>query len=475
MNSELIYLAAGLAGGIILGMAIAFLLVKSRYTADIARLTLEKEKLLESIDLLNQEKAGLQQRLDALNERYQAAEKARIEQLAAKDTEIARLNQAHRLLNEQWQADRRRWEEERQKIRAEMEEREKYLLEKTENLTRKILEDTSQKFTEHNRQKLEEIIQPFKADLQAFKQQVEQVDKAHLERTASLRQQIKSLEELNRQITREAQNLANALKGDTKTQGTWGEIILERVLEKSGLEKGREYVTQPSFEVKDDSTRQRLRPDVIVYLPDKKAVIIDAKVSLKAFEAYMNAEDEAQREHWLKMHVQSIRNHIRELSAKEYWRLEALQGYTPDFVLMFIPVEPAFAAALRMAPELYDEALRKNVVLTTPTTLLATLRMIESMWKNEYQQRNVGEIVRQATALYNKFKGFTDDLILLGNKLEDAKKAYANSMKKLSTGKDNLIRKVERIRALGLKNTKQLDPRLIQRALEEGDDVSEED
>jgi len=469
MKAELIYLLSGLAAGIILGMSIAFLLVKSRYTADIARLTLEKEKLLESIDLLNEEKAALQERLEALNERYQTSEKEHIEQLAAKEAQISRLEQARQLLQEQWDADRKRWEEERQKVKAEMEEREKYLLEKTENLTRKILEDTSQKFTEHNRQKLEEIIQPFKADLQAFKQQVEQVDKAHLERTVSLKQQIKSLEELNRQITREAQNLTKALKGDTKTQGTWGEIILERVLEKSGLEKGREYVTQSSFEVKDNEGRQRLRPDVIVYLPDKKAVIIDAKVSLKAFEAYMNTEDEAEREHWLKMHVQSIRNHIRELSAKEYWRLEALQGYTPDFVLMFIPVEPAFAAALRMAPELYDEALRKNVVLTTPTTLLAVLKMIESMWKNEYQQRNVGEILRQATALYEKFKGFSDDLIVLGNKLEDAKKAYNQSMNKLSEGKDNLVRKVERLRKLGLKPKKEIDPRLLRRALDEGE------
>ncbi len=470
MNTEIIYLAAGLVSGLVLGLALGFLLVKSKYTAEISRLVLERDKLNDQWTRSEEEKQNWQQRVEQQAESLRQAEKEHLQQLAAKDTEIERLKQEKIHLHRQWEADRHRWQEDMEKIQKDLSERERYLSEKLENLAHKILEDTSKKLTEHNRQKLDEIIRPFKQDLENFKQKVERVDKEHLQRTASLMQQIKSLEELNRQMSREAQNLSRALKGDTKTQGTWGEIILERVLEKSGLDKGREYITQASFSATDHEYRQRLRPDVIVFLPDDKVAIIDAKVSLKAFEQYVNADDEAEKEQFLKLHVQSLRAHINELAKKEYHRLDVLKGKTPDFTLMFIPVEPAFNAALRAEPGLYDEAFRKNVILTTPTTLLAVLKMIDSMWKNEYQQRNVQEIVRQASALYDKFKGFSDDLIVLGNKLEDARKYYTSSMNKLSTGKDNLVRKVERLRSLGLTPKKQIDDRLLGRALDEGEE-----
>ena len=451
----------------VLGGVLGFFVARSAAGNRLGQLEARNKHLEERLDETEKQSAGLQTALQEREHRIHSLEKQHLEALSAKEAEIQRLGQAMELRSQQWDEERRRWQTELERIEKDFAQREKYLSEKLENLARQILEETSRKFTEHNRQKLDEIIRPFKEDLQQFKTKVEQTDRENLKRTASLMEQIKNLKELNLQITREAQNLTRALKGDTKTQGIWGEAILESILEKSGLEKGREYITQQSFRAAEHETRQRLRPDVIVFLPDNKAVIVDAKVSLKAYEQYINAEDEAGREAALKAHLLSVRKHIDELARKEYHRLDELQGRTPDFTLMFIPVEPAFAVAMREHPELYDEALRRNVVLTTPTTLLALLKMVDNMWKNEYRQRNVQEILRQATSLYEKFTGFTEDLIQLGRQLQNAQKAYENSMNKLSTGKDNLIRKVERMRKLGLSPKKQINPALESRAMDD--------
>lgn len=454
----------------VLGGVLGFFVARSAAGNRLGQLEARNKHLEERLGEAEKSSADLQAGLQERELRIHNLEKQHLEALSAKEAEIQRLNQTLQLRSQQWDEERRRWQTELERIEKDFAQREKYLSEKLENLARQILEETSRKFTEHNRQKLDEIIRPFKEDLQQFKTKVEQTDRENLKRTASLMEQIKNLKELNLQITREAQNLTRALKGDTKTQGIWGEAILESILEKSGLEKGREYITQQSFRAVEHETRQRLRPDVIVFLPDNKAVIVDAKVSLKAYEQYINAEDEAGREAALKAHLLSVRKHIDELARKEYHRLEELQGRTPDFTLMFIPVEPAFAVAMREHPELYDEALRRNVVLTTPTTLLALLKMVDNMWKNEYRQRNVQEILRQATSLYEKFTGFTEDLIQLGRQLQNAQKAYENSMNKLSTGKDNLIRKVERMRKLGLTPKKQINPALESRATDEEND-----
>ena len=462
----ILYLVVAFLTGAVLG----FFVSRSVAGKHLGQLEGRNRHLEERLGEMEKQTTELQSGLQEREARIHQLEKQQVEALAAKDAEIQRLGQAMQLRSEQWDEERRRWQTDLERLQNEFAQREKYLSEKLENLARQILEETSRKFTEHNRQKIDEIIRPFKEDLQKFKTKVEQTDRENLKRTASLMEQIKNLKELNLQITREAQNLTRALKGDTKTQGIWGEAILESILEKSGLEKGREYITQQSFQAVEHESRQRLRPDVIVFLPENKAAIIDAKVSLKAYEQYINTEDEAERETALKAHLLSVRKHIDELARKEYHRLDELQGRTPDFTLMFIPVEPAFAAALRSQPDLYDEALRRNVVMTTPTTLLALLKMIDNMWKNEYRQRNVQEILRQATSLYEKFTGFTEDLIQLGRQLQNAQKTYESSMNKLSTGKDNLIRKVERMRKLGLSPKKQINPALESRSREEDED-----
>ncbi len=438
--------------GIIIGISLAFAFFKSKYTARIAQLSI-------TVDNLRSDLANLQEENQSLSR-----EKENLQwQMAEKDNTLTQLRAQLKFSEENFAKELARWEEKLAETKQMFEEKEKKFTESFQNLAHKILEETGKKFTEQNREKLNEIIRPFREQLTEFKEKVTHTEKESHARHRVLLEQIKNLEQLNKQITEEARNLANALKGDTKAQGTWGEFILASILEKSGLEKGREYVMQESFGTQSEN-RMRVRPDVIVYLPENKAVIIDSKVSLTAYERYINTENETEREIHLKAHLESLRAHIRELSKKDYERIAELQGRTPDFVLMFIPVEPAFSIAMREMPGLYDEALRKNIVLVTPTTLLAVLKMIDNIWKTEQQRENIREILRQATGLYEKFVGFTDDLIKLGKQLETAKDTYTQSMKKLSTGKDNLVSKVERMKKLGLNPKKHINPGLIARA-----------
>ena len=295
--------------------------------------------------------------------------------------------------------------------------------------------------------------------MENFKKKVEDTNKQGAERNASLIQQIKHLSELNKQITKEAENLTNALKGDSKTQGNWGEVVLERILEKSGLEKGREYETQVS-EIGEDG--KRYQPDVVVKLPDNKHIIIDSKVSLVSYERSTAADNDSERLPQLKLHIQSIRNHVKGLSDKNYQNLYGLDGL--DFVLLFIPIEPAFTLAVQQEPELFNDAYSKNIVIVSPTTLIATLRTISSIWKQEYQNKNAIEIARQSGALYDKFQAFTEDLINVGKHLTGTQKAYQESMKKLSEGNGNLIRRAENLKKLGAKASKQIDSRLLDRS-----------
>lgn len=320
------------------------------------------------------------------------------------------------------------------------------------NLANEILEEKSRKFTHQNKQNLDELLNPLKEKITEFQKKVEDTNKEDVERSASLVQQIKHLSELNKQITLEAHNLTRALKGDTKTQGNWGEVILERILEKSGLQKGREYETQVS---ETSAEGKRYQPDVVVKLPDNKNIVIDAKVSLVAYERFVNSESDSDQLTQIKLHITSIRNHIRGLSEKNYQHLYGIDGL--DFVLLFIPMEPAFSLAVQQDPEIFNDAYTKNIVIVSPTTLIATLRTIASIWKQEYQNKNAIEIARQGGALYDKFVAFTEDLKNIGKHLESTQKAYSEAEKKLLKGKDNLIRKTEKIKQLGAKASKQLN------------------
>ncbi len=333
-----------------------------------------------------------------------------------------------------------------------------------ENLANKILEEKSTKFTEQNRQNLKTILDPLQEKIQKFEKKVEDSHKESIDRHAALRQQIIGLKELNEQMSKEAVNLTKALKGDSKTQGNWGELVLERVLEKSGLEKGREYEMEKSF-VDETGKQQRLRPDVIIHLPDNKKMIVDSKVSLTAYEQFVNSDDENDKIRFLKEHIASLNRHVSQLSEKKYEDIYQIES--PDFVLLFIPIEPAFALAINQDNQLYNKAFEKNIVIVTPSTLLATLRTIDTMWNNEKQQRNAIEIARQAGALYDKFEGLISDLTKVGKKMDEAKKEYKGAMNKLFEGSGNLIRRVENIKKLGAKAKKSLPETIIQRAKED--------
>ncbi|MBJ2175977.1 DNA recombination protein RmuC [Aureibaculum sp. A20] len=332
-----------------------------------------------------------------------------------------------------------------------------------ENLANKILEEKSSKFTEQNKENLKTILNPLNEKIKLFEDKVDKTHKESIDYHAALRQQIIGLKELNQQMSKEAVNLTKALKGDSKTQGNWGELILERVLEKSGLEKDREYFLEKSFNT-DALNKTRLRPDVIINLPDNKKMIIDSKVSLTDYERYANAEEDFDRERYLKDHINSLNRHVTQLSEKKYEDIYEIES--PDFVLLFVPIEPAFAVAINADNQLYNKAFEKNIVIVTPSTLLATLRTIDSMWQNEKQQRNAIEIARQAGALYDKFEGLVIDLTKVGKKMDEAKSEYKGAMNKLVEGRGNLITSVEKIKKLGAKAKKALPQNIIERAEE---------
>lgn len=328
-----------------------------------------------------------------------------------------------------------------------------------ENLANKILEEKTVKFTEQNQLNLKNILNPLQEKINNFEKKVEDTHKESIDYHAALRQQILGLKDLNMQMSKETVNLTKALKGDSKIQGNWGELVLERVLEKSGLEKGREYEVQKSHVTNEGN---RVLPDVIINLPDGKKMIIDSKVSLVAYERYINEENDDERTPFLKEHVASLKRHIDQLSNKNYHSLYEMES--PDFVLLFIPIEPAFATALNEDNSLYNKAFEKNIVIVTPSTLLATLRTIDSMWTNQKQQENAIEIARQAGALYDKFEGFVSNLLKVGKKMEEAKSEYEGAMNKLVDGRGNLVTSAQKLKIMGAKATKALPENLIIRA-----------
>lgn len=328
-----------------------------------------------------------------------------------------------------------------------------------QNLAQKIFDEKSRKFTDQNRLNMDQVVGPLREQLGEFKRRVEDVyDKETRDRTA-LHAEINHLKALNQQISKEAINLTKALKGDSKARGNWGEVILERVLEASGLQKGREYDVQVSLK---DEGGKRYQPDVVVRLPQGKDVIVDAKVSLNAYEAYYSADGLDEKESALKDHITALRTHIRSLASKRYEGLEGVR--TLDFVLMFVPIEAAFLVAVEKDRDLFNEAFEKNIMVVSPSTLLVTLRTIENIWRNEYQNRYALEIAKKAGGLYDKFAGFVASLEEVGRQLDKAKDAYQIARNRLAEGRGNLIRRTDELRDLGVKANKELPQDLIEMA-----------
>ena len=324
------------------------------------------------------------------------------------------------------------------------------------NLANEILEDKSKKFTEQNAHQLDILLKPLQTKLTEFKEQVSHsYDQESRERFA-LKNEIERLANLNLKMSDEARSLTNALKGDSKIQGDWGELVLESILESSGLRKGEEYLVQDSHTQADGG---RLQPDVIVKLPEGRHLVIDSKVSITAYARHTEAGDDAIAKQELLAHIQSIRQHIQGLSAKNYAGIADLS--TVDFVLMFIPIEPAFLSALKAAPNLYQEALAKNIVLVCPSTLMATLRTVAHLWRQDQQNKNAMEIARQCANLYDKFVGFVEDLEQIGKRLDQAQSSYHDAFNKLKSGKGNLIKAAERVKELGVKPNKVIASNLL--------------
>jgi DNA recombination protein RmuC len=345
----------------------------------------------------------------------------------------------------------------------EIEKRQEQLRKDFELLATKILDEKSEKFTLQNKENIKNILNPLQEKIKIFEEKVDLTQKESISMHSALKEQLLGLKDLNQQMTKETTNLTRALKGDSKMQGNWGELVLERVLEKSGLEKDREYFVQQSFTLENGS---RVLPDVVLHLPDGKKMIIDSKVSLTDYERLVNADDD-DKPQYLKAHINSVKKHVDQLSEKNYQDLYDIES--PDFVLMFIPIEPAFAVVVNDDNSIYNKAFEKNIVIVTPSTLLATLRTIDSMWNNEKQQQNAIEIARQAGALYDKFEGLVIDLTGVGKKIDAAKTDYSAAMNKLVEGKGNLISSVEKLKKMGAKAKKALPEAILKRADEDSD------
>lgn len=434
--SLLIYLLAGLATGLIAG----WLMGRREATKAVAMLQsaeVEKRVLLEKVEEAKLQHARLEQQ-----------QQASAEKMLQLSTELSAAQTIQQQLRQQLGAQDEQLREMLEKMQLQF-----------KAMASSILEDKSRQFTEHNKSQLDQLLQPLRDRLRDFEQTVQLTHKESIEKQAGLFNELRNLKELNRQMSEEARNLTRALKGETKTQGNWGEMVLQRILERSGLTINQEYRLQESVVAEDG---RRLQPDVTILLPDQKYMVIDSKVSLVDYERLANSDDTAEQAAALKGHLQSIRNHIRDLSSKNYQQLYG--PGSPDFVLLFVPIEPAFMVAVQNDADLFSDAFDRNIVIVSTSTLLATLRTIASLWRQENQNKNAQEIARQAGSLYDKFTAFAEDLVKVGQQLDATDKTYKLAMNKLVEGKDNLVRKAERLRELGAKNARNIDPRLLDRA-----------
>jgi DNA recombination protein RmuC len=365
--------------------------------------------------------------------------------LSSQNEQIARITTENRYLRDQLNQQKAELEEVQKKLQAEF-----------ENIANRILKERSNEFVQHNEKNIGEILNPLKEKIASFEKKVDEAYDKEFRDKVSLREEVKKLTELNTRVSEEANNLTRALKGDVKKQGNWGEVILERVLERSGLTKGQEYEREEVVEGADMSVQ---RPDVIIHLPDNKHIIVDSKVSLVAYERLMSSETDEERAVFMKEHIASLRSHVKLLSEKNYQNAHNIN--TPDFVLMFVPIESSFSVAVQGDNELFSYAWEKKIVIVSPTTLLATLRTISSIWKQENQSRNAQEIARLSGTLYDKLVGFVSDLSKLKENIDRAGSSYDEALKKLQNGNGNIFRTAERIKELGAKSNKQLPEELI--------------
>ncbi len=430
---ELIYLFVGIIlGGLFIGI-IVYYIIKNKSLSSNEEI-IQKEIAEEKYKYQSDELIKLQQEITSEREKNTSLNKQLSTGEADRKNLLAKLKEQ---------------EENISKIQ------EKFSLE-FKNLANEILEEKTQKFTRQNKDNLDAILNPLNLKIKEFEKKVEDTYEKGLKDQTNLQAELKKLHELNSKISEEANNLTRALKGDVKKQGNWGEIILERILERSGLSKGSEYETQYSTE-NDDG--KRIQPDAVIYLPDNKHIIIDAKVSLIAYEGYINATDIEDKEKFIKAHLQSVKNHIKELAEKHYERTKDLN--TPDFVLLFIPIESSFGVAVQADHELFNFAWSNKVVIVSPSTLLATLLTISSIWKQTNQTKNALEIADQSGKLYDKFVAFVEDLEKIGKKLDETRSSYDASMKKLSTGTGNLIKRSKDLKQLGIITKKSLPKELL--------------
>ena len=445
MSTELIYALVGIIAlvlGGIMGMYIQKLKTKSN----------------ESV--WEEREHQLNQSITSLNEKLVSESKEK------RQTQLEKERLGNQIVR--YQADLENLQRVNTEQKEEVEKLQEKFTKEFENLANKILEEKSEKFTKQNKVNIENILTPLDKKIKEFEKKVEENQKQSFGINAALKEQLRLLQEQNLKITQEAENLTKALKGDSKMQGNWGELVLERVLEKSGLEKDREYSVQQSFKLEDGS---RIMPDVIINLPDGKKMIVDSKVSLTDYERYTNAH-ENDKPKFLKDHINSLRKHVEQLSAKKYEDLYEMES--PDFVLMFVPIEPAFAIAINEDSTIYNKAFEQNIVIVTPSTLLATLRTIDTMWSNEKQQKNAIEIARQAGALYDKFEGFVTDLTRVGKKMDEAKNEYRGAMNKLVEGRGNIVTSIERLKKMGAKAKKSIPEPILKRAEEDTFEAEEE-
>lgn len=430
----------------------------------------DKTKSADQKELLDlrEQYQNLDKEKSILSDRLQNAEKVFSEQKA----ELEKKEQINLKMNSEiskWQEQNKFLKEKLDSQKEEMEKLQQKFTTEFENLASKILKQNTRDFTETNEKRMTEILDPLKDKISTFEKKVSDVYDKEAKDRHSLKGEIKQLYELNKKINEEAHNLTKALKGDTKTQGNWGEFILEKILESSGLIKGKEYETQYST---TNPEGKRIQPDVVVYLPDDKHIIIDSKVSLTAYEEFVNEEDEAKRDRLLKNHLISVQSHIKKLSEKNYQQGAGMDS--PDFVLLFLPIESSFSLAIQADRNLYSFAWDRKVVMVSPSTLLATLKTISSVWKHERQTKNALDIAEKAGSLYNKFVGFVEDMQKIERGLDSSRNAYNDAMNKLKEGRGNLVRQTERIRKLGAKTNKKL-PKDLTEGAEDENQLEEEE
>lgn len=434
--------------GLLVGAALGYLLrlVFQKQTSGESIPKAEFDALLSRADALESAKLKAETRFEERNHQLEDKERAlreTEEHLSTARQDLARARQ--KIENFQIEVQQKQKETEA-------------LLEKNKadfkNLANEILKENTRSFTETNREKLEELLKPFQSRISEFRDEVQKNHKAQDERFLTFTENLKQLKELNRQISDDANSLTKALKGETKRQGNWGEMILQTILEKSGLTEGEEYLVEHSLHTEVDGRNRRVRPDVIVNLPGDRHVVIDSKVSLNAFERYVNAEDDTEAEQALKEHVLSVTGHVKGITLKNYQEARGLNSL--DFILVFIPIEAAFNLALRRDTTLYDTAFEKNVVIVTPSTLLATLRVVENLWKQEKQNKNALQIAQEAGKLYDKFAAYLKDMNDLKGRLRQAQTAFDAAENKLHSGRGNLISRTEKLKALGARASKQL-------------------